>query len=203
MKLAALILLLANIAIFLWFRWASPLSPSYETGLVAAPRIAHPLKILGGPASNRACLLFTARMDATHARAQAARLRRQGYKALAVTRIQQQASGYWVLLTGFRDTDAARAAASKLRSGGIKDLFVLGDSKAGSATLSLGLFRDLDHARKRADHVRKLGFKPQIRERFRTTPHWTVQVPSTASARKAFAARVAAGSCHVSTGARD
>lgn len=203
MKLAALILLLANIAIFLWFRWAPPVSPSSETGLVAAPGIAHPLQILGGSGTNRACLLFTATMDATHARARAARLRRQGYKAFAVTRVQKQASGYWVLLTGFRDADAARAAAKKLRSGGIKDLFVLGDSKEGGATLSLGLFRDLGHARKRADHVRKLGFRPQIRERFRTTPRWTVQVPSTASARKAFAARTASGTCHVSTRPHD
>lgn len=203
MKLAALILLLANIAIFLWFRWAPPVSPASEAGLVAVASARHPLQILGGPGNHRTCLLFTASMDATRARARAADLRRQGYKALAVTRSQQQASGYWVLLTGFRDVDAARSAADKLRRGGIKDLFVLGDSQDGSATLSLGLFRDLDHARKRAAHVRALGFRPQIRERFRTTSRWTVQLPATATARAAFAARAVSGICRVSTSARD
>ena len=203
MKLAALILLLANIAIFLWFRWAPPASVASETGLVAAASVRHPLQILGGPGSNRTCLLFTASMDVTQARARAADLRRQGYKALAVTRSQEQASGYWVLLTGFRDVDAARSAAGKLRRGGIKDLFVLGNSQDGNATLSLGLFRDLDHARKRAAHVRALGFRPQIRERFRTASRWTVQLPSTASARAAFATRAAAAGCRASTGAHD
>ncbi|HYW75319.1 MAG TPA: SPOR domain-containing protein [Gammaproteobacteria bacterium] len=200
MKLAALILLLANVAVFLWFRWAPPVSPASEPGLVAVTNTRHRLQILGGSTSKRACLLFTARMDATHARARAADLRQRGYKALAVSRSQQQASGYWVLLTGFKNAAAARAAADKLRHGGIKDLFVLGDSQGG-ATLSLGLFRDLDHARKRARHVRVLGFRPQIRERFRTTSSWTVQLPSSASARAAFSARTAPGSCRVSTGA--
>lgn len=201
MKLAALILLLANIAVFLWFRWAPPVSPASETGLVVAASVRHPLRILGGSGSSKACLLFTASMDATHARARAAQLRGKGYQARAVTRYQQQASGYWVLLSGFKDVEAARAAADKLRKGGIKDLFLLDDSQGG-ATLSLGLFRDLDHARKRAGHVRALGFRPQIRERFRTTSRWTVQVPSTASARAAFSAQATRGSCRVSTGAR-
>jgi len=202
MKLAALILLLANVAVFLWFRWAPPVSPASETGLVAVAGARHPLQILGGSTSKRACLLFTASMDATHARARAADLRKRGYEALAVTRAQQRASGYWVLLTGFKDVGAAREAADKLRKGGIKDLFLLDDSQGG-ATLSLGLFRDLDHARKRARHVRALGFRPQIRERFRTISSWTVQVPSTASAWAAFSTRAAPGSCRVSSGTRD
>ncbi len=202
MKLAALILLLANIAVFLWFRWAPPVSPASEAGLVAVAVPRHPLQILGDSASKRACLLFTAGMDATTARARAAALRQRGYEALAVTRAQQRASGYWVLLSSFSDLGAARKAADKLRKGGIKDLFLLDDSQGG-ATLSLGLFRDLGHARKRARRVRSLGFRPQIRERFRTASSWTVQVPSTASARAAFSARTAPGRCRVSSGTRD
>lgn len=202
MKLGALILVLANIAVFLWFRWALPASPAAESGLAAAASAAHPLKILGGPGTGGTCLLFGASMDATHARARAAALRHQGYRALAVTRPQQQASGYWVLVTGFGDLGAARKAADKLRSGGIRDLLVLSDAQGG-ATLSLGLFSDLDHARKRAGHVRALGFRPQIRERFRAASTWTVQVPASASARAAFAKRAAPGICRMSPGARD
>ncbi len=202
MKLAALILVLANLAIFLWLRWALPPSASVEPGLAAAASVAHPLKILDAPGSGEACLLFSDGMDATQARARAASLRRQGYEARAVTRPQQQASGYWVLVTGFKDVDAARAAARALRKGGIKDSFVLSDERGG-ATLSLGLFRDLDHARKRAAHVRKLGFRPRVRERFRMASSWTVQVPASASARAAFAQRVSAGACRVPPGGRD
>lgn len=191
MKLGVLILLLANFAVFLWFRWAPPATPAPEGGLAPVASAAHPLEVLDTRGAGGKCLVIGAGTDATSARAQAARLRQRGFAARAVPRTQQQASGYWVLVTGFADAGAARAAADKLRRGGIRDLFVLNGARDGGASLSLGLFRDFEHARRRAARVRELGFQPQIRERFRTTPRWAVQVPATASARAAFPATAA------------
>lgn len=191
MKVAVLIAVLANFAVFFWLRWAAPGTPSSDAGLVAAVPVKHPLRLIGGDAGAGQCLLLTPSADATAAGARAAGLRHRGFAAHAVVEAQSGARGYWVLLTGFADTAAAQAAAAKLKRGGIEDLFVLSGSSGGETSLSLGLFRDLDHARKRAEHVRSLGFKPQIRERFRRTPQWAVQVPATASARAAFPATAA------------
>lgn len=191
MKVAVLIAVLANFAVFFWLRWAAPGVPRPEAGLVPAPAVHKPLTLVGGAGTGARCLLLAAGPDATAAAARAARLRGHGFDARAVAESQSVARGYWVLLNGFGDVAAARAAADKLRRGGIKDLFVLNAADGGQASVSLGLFRDLAHARRRAAHVRSLGFSPQIRERFRSTPQWAVQVPATASARAAFPATAA------------
>lgn len=188
MKLGVLILVLANFAVFLWLRWASPVSRPPGANLAPAASVGHPLRVLSGSAAASRCLLVGAGTDATHARARAAQLRRRGFAARAVPRTQAQASGYWVLVTGFASAARARTAAETLRRGGLHDLFVLGGAKAGGASLSLGLFRDLEHARMRAARIRSLGYTPQIRERFRTPPQWAVQVPAAASTRAAFSA---------------
>ncbi len=186
MKVTVLIAVLANFALFFWVRWAAPGAPSSDVGLVPAPMVRHPLKLVSGDGGVAHCLRLAPSANATVAGARAARLRRQGFDAHRVAESQLKASGYWVLLSGFADASSARAVAAKLRQDGIEDLFVLSDSHAGQAGLSLGLFRDLDHARKRAGQVRTLGFQPQIHERFRSTLQWTVQVPATTSTRAAF-----------------
>ncbi len=190
MKVAVLVAVLANFALFFWLRWAVPAVPLPVAGLVPAPRVRHPLRLIDGTGTAD-CLRLAPSANATVAGARAARLRRQGFDAHRVAESQSKASGYWVLLSGFADASSAHAAAAKLRQGGIEDLLVLSSSHAGQTSLSLGLFRDLDHAHKRADQVRTLGFQPQIHERFRSTPQWTVQVPTTASARAAFPATAA------------
>ncbi|MGA7964699.1 MAG: SPOR domain-containing protein [Gammaproteobacteria bacterium] len=201
MKVAVLIVVLANFALFFWLRWAVPGMSPADAGLVAAAPVQHPLQLIGGDAGAVQCLLLTPSADATAAGARAASLRRQGFDAHVVTESQSGASGYWVLLSGFTDTAAAQAAAAKLRRGGIEDLLVLSGSRAGQVSLSLGLFHDLDHARKRAERVRALGFQPQIHERFRGATQWAVQVPATASARAAFPATAATSSaCMTPTG---
>jgi len=188
MKLAVLLAMLANFAVFFWLRWAAPGVARPDAGLEPAPVTRNPLQVIGSGNTGARCLLLSPSSDATAAAARAARLHRRGFDAHAVATSQPGARGYWVLLNGFSDTGAARAAADKLRRGGIRDLFVLNGADNGKASLSLGLFRDLAHARRRAAHARSLGFHPRIRERFRSTPQWTVQVPATASARAAFPA---------------
>jgi hypothetical protein len=188
MKVAVLVAVLANFALFFWLRWAVPAVPPLAAGLVPAPVLRHPLRLISGNAGVAHCLRLAPSANATVAGARAARLRQQGFDAHRVAESQSKARGYWVLLSGFVDVSSAHAAAAKLRQGGIKDLFVLSSSHAGQTSLSLGLFRDLDHARKRANQARALGFQPQIHERFRSTLQWTVQVPATASARAAFPA---------------
>jgi len=191
MRLAVLVAVLANFAVFLWLRWVPPGVPRSDAGLEPAPVVRNPLQVIGSGNSGTRCLLLPPAPDATAAAARAARLHRRGFNAHAVASSRSVARGYWVLLNGFADTAAAQAAADTLRRDGIRDLFVLNGTDNGQASLSLGLFRDLDHARKRAAHARDLGFQPQIRERFRSTPQWAIQVPDTASARAAFTAAAA------------
>ncbi len=179
MRVALLILVLANFAVFVWLRWARPFAPAADTGLVPSPTMATRLRLLGDKASPGAgCLLLGPGVNAKAARALAARLRVHGYAARVAARQAAAPSGYWVLLAGFANVEAARQAAARLRQGGIRDLFLLNGSSGGGASISLGLFQDLADARRRAEHAQMLGFQPRIRERFRSAPRWYVQVPA-------------------------
>lgn len=191
MRVAVLVLVLANFAVFAWLRWARPFSPPPDTGLAPPSSSGAPLTLLAqGSAPTPDCMLLGPAPDAAAARALALELRRRGYAARPALRQVSAPSGYWVLLSGFADVAAARRAAAQLRSGGIHDLFLLNGAQGGATSISLGLFRDLPHARARAEHARTLGFRPQIRERFRSNPRWYVEVsaPVDATALAAAAA---------------
>lgn len=177
MKVAVLVVVLANFAVFAWLRWAPPFAPPPDAGLVPPTSAGAPLVVLArGSRGKPGCLLIGPAQDATAAGALALQLRHRGYAAQSTPRQVSAPTGYWVLLTGFVDVDAAHAAAARLRRGGIRDLFILNGATGGSTSISLGLFRDLAHARDRARHAQALGFRPELRERFRSAPRWYVQV---------------------------
>lgn|GEM_PF-5086960 len=188
-----LVLVLADFAVFAWLHWARPFAPPPDTGLAPPATAGVPLKLIAGAAPKPArCLVVGPAPDRTAARALADRLRQQGYPARPVARRPATPDRYQVVLAGFGNAAAARAAASRLRAGGIDDL-LLGDVGGASAHgISLGLFSDLAHARRRAARVRALGFKPAIRGRYAAGGSWSVEVaaPADATALAAAAATV-------------
>lgn len=189
MKVAVLVLVLANFAVFAWLRWARPFGPPSDTGLAPPVTGAAPLALLE-PGAEKApgCIVLGPAADASAATALAARLRGRGYAAHPTPHQVSAPSSYWVLLTGFTDAAAARQAANQLRGGGVHDLFLLDGASGGGTSISLGLFRDLEHARRRAERVRSLGFSPEIRERFRSNPRWYVEIPAPVDATALAAA---------------
>lgn len=79
--------------------------------------------------------------------------------------------GWWVYLPAFASRDEALAAARSLSAKGVRDYYVVtaGDQEN---TISLGLFRDGDNARRRRDEVKALGLDAQLNERSEDTPQY-------------------------------
>lgn len=192
MKVAVLILVLANFAVFAWLHWARPFASPPDTGLEPPATAGAPLRLLAAKSSGgaRRCLVVGPAADASAARALADRLRRKGYPARPLARKPARPDSYQVVVTGFADAAAAGKAAARLRAGGIHDLLVGDAGSAGQHGISLGLFGDLAHARRRASRVRALGFAPEIQARYSGARRWSVEVagPSNATALAAAAA---------------
>ncbi|MGH8274303.1 MAG: SPOR domain-containing protein [Gammaproteobacteria bacterium] len=230
MKVAVLILVLVNFALFAWLRWAQ--GPSAETDLVPMATAGKPtlalLPSLPGPtptsgatarpavsvsrstptmtaapavsatsgtSSARAatdpafrCLLWGPIASATAAAPLAASLAAAGYSARVFKRDEEVPGDYRVLLVGFHDVGVAEQAAAALRQGGVKDLYLQPASKAHGPSLSLGLFHDRAHARKRAARVRALGFEPRVeRDMHREANHYVeIRMPAAASTSAAL-----------------
>ncbi len=187
MKVAVLILILANFAVFAWLRWAPPSSNMTDAGLVPAPPSGTQLVLLPAAATvprvaaTSSDLCFGPIASATAATALASRFDRAGYSVHASAQTVSRPEAWQVLLTGYKDVTAARQAASRLRYKGVRDLFVDEEGDKGGVSVSLGLFRDLDHARRRAAQIRALGFHPLIRERLRSETRHYLEVSAPAS----------------------
>jgi hypothetical protein len=79
--------------------------------------------------------------------------------------------GYWVFLPPFGTRHEADAAADMLRKKGVKDIYVVAD-EANRNAVSLGVFNQKSGAVERERDMKKLGFKPQMAERFRDEPRY-------------------------------
>lgn len=79
--------------------------------------------------------------------------------------------GFWVYLPAFQSRSAALAAARELSAKGVRDYYVVtaGDQEN---TISLGLFRDAENAKRRQDEVRAMGLTAQLHERTEETPEY-------------------------------
>ncbi|HED33103.1 MAG TPA: hypothetical protein ENJ08_02645 [Gammaproteobacteria bacterium] len=81
---------------------------------------------------------------------------------VAVRKRQQlEKHRYWVFMPVLPDRKAAKAMAKKLRSKGIKDFYIVLSGKKKNS-ISLGHFREPDHANRRAKKVTGLGFDAEI-----------------------------------------
>jgi hypothetical protein len=82
-----------------------------------------------------------------------------------------QASGWWVYLPAAGSRAQALEQARQLGAHDIGDYFVV-SSGDQSDTISLGLFKDPDNARKRRDEVTAAGFPARMSERSESVPEY-------------------------------
>lgn len=191
MKVAVLILVLANLVLFAWLRLSDnppsnePLAPVAQTAsqvvllsgapvTAAEPATARallpqtssaPSGVAAAPrhsSGNPQCLVWGP-FAATTATQFAAKLEGRNVSVQDFTRLVKVAVAYRVELTGFSDPGAARRVEAAIRKGGITDLYILDKSDVHHPVLSLGLFHERSGARQRAVRARKLGFRPTIR----------------------------------------
>lgn len=86
-------------------------------------------------------------------------------------------AGYWVYVPDLGVPGAAESAIRQLRDRGVADVFLLpGES---SPVLSLGVFVDIDRARRRAQTAQELGLKVRLADRKRTgSVYWIDATPT-------------------------
>jgi len=80
--------------------------------------------------------------------------------------------GWWVFVTAASRT-AAIETARELAERGVDDYFVVADAELPNA-VSLGLFEELDNARRRQADIRKLGFDAQLSVRREIVPQFWI-----------------------------
>jgi len=215
-KIAVLTLVLANLVLFAWLRWAVGASPNEP--LTPVTRTARQVVLLSGmpatatrpttvaapwpdtrftpsvatvatqhPGGKPQCLVWGP-LAATAATQLATKLKESDASVQSFTRPVEMTVSYRVELTGFVDLDAAKRVESAIRKGGVTDLYILDKSDERQPVLSLGLFHERSGARQRAARARKLGFQPIIRVIKRKGPYHFLQLrlPVAASAIAAF-----------------
>ncbi|HEX8776567.1 MAG TPA: SPOR domain-containing protein [Rhodanobacter sp.] len=82
-----------------------------------------------------------------------------------------QSRSWWVYLPAPGSRAQALALTRQLAARGLKDYFVVGGGDQPN-TISLGLFRDQDNARKRRNDVTAAGFPARITERTESAPQY-------------------------------
>ncbi|MDN5865326.1 MAG: hypothetical protein L0I62_08965 [Gammaproteobacteria bacterium] len=194
-----LVLVLVNLVLFAWLRWGDAsgpeavLQPVTQTGerlvLMTDPGFAGPeTPASAGSAARVAALderLLAPRcmawgpVDADVGRRLAARLKDDAIPMRLVEREAVVVVAYLVELRGFKDAGSARQAAERIRRAGIRDYALLTGIDGQSPGLSLGVFHQHDHALRRADRVRALGFEPDIRavKSHDSQQYWQMRLP--------------------------
>jgi hypothetical protein len=69
--------------------------------------------------------------------------------------------GHWVFLPSFPSWQDAKKKVTELEKKGITDIFILGRGEMKNS-VSLGLFKNEDSAKRRVAHLGKLGVKPRV-----------------------------------------
>lgn len=193
-----LMLLLANLGLFAWYRWylqpgekapapapaltakplqlMSELTPAEKKALAtqAAPAATVPMLATVAPAPATAAPSIVSQTCASYGpfpSADAAGQALARLKAAGLTGSQHLVPGkaklgYWVYLPPFGSRKEADAASNLLKKRGVTDIYVVAD-EANRNAISLGVFSQKDGAVQRQKEIRKLGYKPQMAERFR------------------------------------
>jgi cell division protein FtsN len=100
------------------------------------------------------------------------RLLAQGVKTEITSESSNEQAGFWVLIPPQPNRTAAIKIAKKLEAAGVTDLWRFTSGELAHA-ISLGLFRNRARAQVRRDKIANLGFKPEVRPRYRDqTYYW-------------------------------
>jgi hypothetical protein len=91
-------------------------------------------------------------------------------------------AGYWVYVPDLSAPGAAEGAIRQLQARGVDDVFLLPGE--GSPVLSLGVFVDVDRARRRAEVARELGLKVRMTDRKRMGSVYWIDATSATPGQK-------------------
>jgi sporulation related protein len=116
------------------------------------------------PAASDRCVSVGPFNDLAHAARGAALLRERGFDPRQRAEQGETWEGYWVSVGGLRNPAEENKVVAALTRAGITDARAMPDSD-GSRRVSVGLFSEKDRAEKRAQAVKKLGFKAEVTER--------------------------------------
>lgn len=163
MRVALLVLLLANLAFFAWSHWLVP----KEAALPVSPKVDAPQLQLAnepsaGGSSSRCVTVGPFASSELAARARQT-LSDSGYGSLPREEATKVFEGYWVYLESPPTESGERRLLERLRRGGIADAQVLGEP--GARRISLGVFSDEGRAAAQSERVAKLQLLPQIEAR--------------------------------------
>ena len=141
-------------------------SLSQPVGASASAREAQALPAVtdATPTSNGRCVSVGPFNDLEHAARGAALLRERGFNPQQRAEQGETWEGYWVSVGGLKNTAEETKVVSALTRAGITDARAMPED-AGTRRVSVGLFSEKDRADKRAQAVRKLGFKAEVTER--------------------------------------
>jgi len=161
-----LLLLLANLLLPAWYRWAlpppvpMPAALPGELELLAAPSLPVPVS-----AADQRCLQLGPFASDAAAGAAARVLRAEGLELREILRPGEQWLGNWVQVEGFASLEAAEAARRQLVAGGLSDAYIMQVDE--SHRISLGVFRERERADAVLRQARALGFDPALTDRTR------------------------------------
>jgi len=122
-------------------------------------------------ATAEACATYGPFADTDMVQQAEMRLKQLGLQTLEHTVPGKTKPGYWVYLPPFGSVKEADAAADLLKKRGVGDIYVVTD-EANHNAISLGVFNQHDFALQRVKELKKLGYHPQVTERFRDEPHY-------------------------------
>ena len=167
MRLAALLLLLANALFLAWGRFA-PASASAEPQLIAQQIHPETIKLLSheqvgalkarsdGPGVDASCLEWGAFGPGELARAQV-EAEAIGPRGSVSQKMVEEAAGWWVYLPPQANRQGANQKVAELKRLGIEDYFIVQEEGKLRFAISLGVYRTEEAARARLDQVRGKG----------------------------------------------
>jgi len=167
MRLAALLLLLANVAFLAWVKYG-PVSGSAEPQLIAQQIHPEAIRVLSreqaaalaarkSEARNEAaCMEWGAFNAEDVARAQAALQAVAPLQGVS-QKLVEEPSGWWVYVPPQPSRMSANQKVAELKRLGIDDYFVVQDDAKFRFAISLGVYRTEEAARARLEFVRSKG----------------------------------------------
>ncbi len=166
MRVALLVLLLANLAFFAWSQWLAPRPAALPvSAAVSAPRLQLAAEAAPAVASSGCVTVGPFATTELAARARQT-LTDSGYSSVPREVQTTELDGYWVYLEGPSTAANERRLLDRLRRGGIADAQPVGNLGT-DRRISLGVFSDETRAAARSESVAALGLLPQIEARER------------------------------------
>lgn len=88
----------------------------------------------------------------------------------------RQHVGYWVRMPDELSIGEARSLLRELKSKGVRDVSIVPQEQEGEYVLSLGVFSRRDTMQNRRSTLRRLGYEPEVVDRFRPAESYLVRL---------------------------